>query len=298
VQLEQIITFLDLVETRSFGLTAERLGITQSTVSARVSALERALDSTLFYRGRGGTSPTPAGRRFEEHARSITASWGLARQALGTINRFDGSLRIAAQVSLTDTLLFDWMDHIRTGLPKVALHIESDYSPQMIDDLAFGNLDIGVLYAPRYLPEIQFEQIMTQQFVLVSSFAKSLSEVDPSSYLRAGYTPTIEKAHSEMLPELSRPRISVGLDLLAVMHLKRNGGSAYVPQHALEDLVKSRAASPVIDAPVIVQPVFAAVHIRRRNNPEVRNALKILHRLLATGKYGDASINNSDQTQQ
>ncbi len=164
MQLEQIITFLDLVETRSFGLTAERLGLTQSTVSARISALERALGSTLFYRGRSGTSPTPAGRRFEEHARSITASWGLARQALGTINRFDGSLRIASQVSLTDTLLFDWMDQIRIELPKVALHVKSDYSPQMIDDLAFGNLDIGVLYAPRYLPEIQFEQIMIQQF--------------------------------------------------------------------------------------------------------------------------------------
>jgi LysR family transcriptional regulator, flagellar master operon regulator len=295
MQLEQIITFLDLVETRSFGLTAERLGITQSTVSARVGALERALGSTLFYRGRSGTSPTPAGRRFEEHARSITASWGLARQALGTINRFDGSLRIASQVSLTDTLLFDWMDGIRIELPKVALHIESDYSPQMIDDLAFGNLDIGVLYAPRYLPEIQFEQIMTQQFVLVSSMAERLADVDPSSYVRAGYTPAIEKAHSEMLPELSRPRISVGLDLLAVMHLKRNGGSAYVPQHAVHDLVKSRTASPVTDAPVIGQPVFSAVHIRRRTNTEVRKALKILHGLLATGRYGDVGANISHQ---
>jgi DNA-binding transcriptional LysR family regulator len=288
MQLEQILTFLDLVETRSFGLTAERLGITQSTVSARIGSLERSLGSTLFYRGRGGTSPTPAGRRFEEHARSITASWGLARQALGTINRFDGSLRIASQVSLTDTLLFDWMDQIRTRLPKIALHIESDYSPQMIDDLAFGNLDIGVMYAPRYLPEIQFEQIMTQQFVLVSSFAKRLSEVDLASYVRAGYTPAIEKAHSEMLPELSRPRISVGLDLLALMHLKRNGGSAYVPQHALQDLMKTNVALPVADAPIIEQPVFAAIHIRRRTSSDVRQALKILHDLLRTNKYGNS----------
>jgi DNA-binding transcriptional LysR family regulator len=289
VQLEQIRTFLDLVETRSFGLTAERLGITQSTVSARIRALEQSLGSTLFYRGRAGASPTPAGRRFEEHARSITASWGLARQELGTINRFDGALRIASQVSFTDTLLFDWMDQIRTRLPKVALHIESDYSPQMIDDLAFGNLDIGVMYAPRYLPEIQFEQIMIQQFVLVSSFAKRLFEVDPSSYVRAGYTPTIEKAHSEMLPELSRPRISVGLDMLAVLHLRRNGGSAYVPQHAARELMDSGVADPVPDAPVIEQPVFAAVHIRRRSSSDVRRALKILHELLASGTYGNTA---------
>jgi DNA-binding transcriptional LysR family regulator len=289
MHLEQIQTFLDLVETRSFGLTGERLGITQSTVSARINALERSLGSTLFYRGRGGTSPTPAGRRFEEHARSITASWGLARQELGTINRFDGALRIASQVSFTNTLLFDWMDQIRTQLPKVALHVESDYSPQMIDDLAFGNLDVGVIYAPRYLPEIQFQQIMTQQFVLVSSLAKHLSEVQLSSYVRAGYTPAIEKAHSEMLPELSRPRISVGLDMLAIIHLKRNGGSAYVPQHAVEDLMRSQVAEPVIDAPIIEQPVFAAVHIRRRSSPDVRTAVKILHELLASENYGSVA---------
>jgi DNA-binding transcriptional LysR family regulator len=214
---------------------------------------------------------------------------GRLRPPVGTINRFDGALRIASQVSFTNTLLFDWMDEIRAQLPKIALHIESDYSPQMIDDLAFGNLDIGVMYAPRYLPEIQFEQIMTQQFMLVSSFARQLSDVELSTYVRAGYTPAIEKAHSEMLPELSRPRISVGLDLLAILHLKRNGGSAYVPQHAVAELVHSQVAEPVADAPIIEQPVFAAVHIRRRSSPDVRKGLKILHELLATGKYGNAS---------
>jgi DNA-binding transcriptional LysR family regulator len=289
MNLEQIQTFLDLVETRSFGLTAERLGVTQSTISARIHALEQSLGSTLFFRGRAGTSPTPAGRRFEEHARSITASWGLARQELGTMNRFDGALRIASQVSFTETLLFDWMDEIRVQLPKIALHIESDYSPQMIDDLAFGNLDVGVMYAPRYLPEIQFEQIMSQQFVLVSSTARRLSEIELSSYVRPGYTPAIEKAHSELLPEL---RISVGLDMLAVLHLKRNGGSAFVPQQTVAALVSANVAKPVIDAPILEQSVFTAVHIRRRSSPDVRRALKILHELLATGKYGNSSETN------
>ena len=35
---ELLDTFLDLVETRSFHRSAERLGLTQSTVSARVQA--------------------------------------------------------------------------------------------------------------------------------------------------------------------------------------------------------------------------------------------------------------------
>ena len=47
MQIELIETFLDLTETRSFNRTAERLGITQSTVSGRVAALESALDANM-----------------------------------------------------------------------------------------------------------------------------------------------------------------------------------------------------------------------------------------------------------
>jgi len=286
MNLDGIETFLDLIESRSFHLTAERLGITQSTVSSRIKTLEATLGSTLFARGRAGASPTAAGRRFEEHARSIKASWGLARQELGALDRHEGSLRIASTVSLSENLLPDWMDRIMHDMPRVALHAEADYSPQMINDILFGNLDIGVMYAPRFLPEIQFELLMKQRFVLVSSTARKLKDVDLPTYVRAGYTPSLEKSHSELLPDFSRPRLSVGLDLLAISHLKRNGGSAYVPEHAVAGLRTGGAANTVSDAPTIEQPVYFAIHIKRRSSVVVRKAVTTLKELAASGLYG------------
>lgn len=285
MQLDLIETFLDLMESRSFNLTAERLGITQSTVSTRIRSLETELGSRLFSRGRSGASPTVAGKRFEEHARSIKASWGLARQELGSLDRHDGALRIACTVSLADSLLPDWMDSLLTEMPKLALHVEADYSPRMIDDIAFGNLDLGLLYAPRYLPEIQFELVLKQQFVLVSGTARRISEIDVSTYVRAGYTPSLEKAHSELLPLLSRPRLSVGLDMIAMERLRRHGGSAYVPLHALDGLSAS-GLRPVTDAPLIEQPVYLAMHIRRRSSVAAKTAARLLRALIAKGKYG------------
>jgi DNA-binding transcriptional LysR family regulator len=255
-------------------------------VSSRIKTLEATLGSTLFARGRAGASPTAAGRRFEEHARSIKASWGLARQELGALDRHEGSLRIASTVSLSENLLPDWMDRIMHDMPRVALHAEADYSPQMINDILFGNLDIGVMYAPRFLPEIQFELLMKQRFVLVSSTARKLKDVDLPTYVRAGYTPSLEKSHSELLPDFSRPRLSVGLDLLAISHLKRNGGSAYVPEHAVAGLRTGGAANIVSDAPTIEQPVYFAIHIKRRSSVVVRKAVTTLKELAASGLYG------------
>ena len=85
MQPDLVDTFLDLLETRSFHRTAERLGLTQSTVSARVQALERELGARLFTRSRAGTDLTPEGRRFEPHARSLRHAWGEARRSVAWV---------------------------------------------------------------------------------------------------------------------------------------------------------------------------------------------------------------------
>ena len=58
MQPDQIDTFLDLCETRSFHRSADRLGVTQSTVSGRLASLERALGVTLMRRSRAGCELT------------------------------------------------------------------------------------------------------------------------------------------------------------------------------------------------------------------------------------------------
>ena len=71
MQIELLDTFLDLIETRSFHRTAERLHVTQSTISARLKALEQALGGRLFTRSRAGTDLTTEGLKFETHARAL-----------------------------------------------------------------------------------------------------------------------------------------------------------------------------------------------------------------------------------
>jgi DNA-binding transcriptional LysR family regulator len=63
MNLDLLDTFFDLLETRNFNRTAERLGTTQSTVSMRVRALETAVGAKLFQRGRAGATPTASGTR-------------------------------------------------------------------------------------------------------------------------------------------------------------------------------------------------------------------------------------------
>jgi hypothetical protein len=102
--------------------------------------------------------------------------------------------------------------------------------------------------------------------------------------VRAAYTPALEKAHSELLPDLARPRLSVGLDVIAMGRLMRHGGSGYVPRHKLPELVEC-GLKLVADAPVLEQPVFLATHIRRCKDPVVLSAARSLQSLVAQDEH-------------
>ena len=60
MQIALIETFLDLMETRNFNRTAERLNITQSTVTHRINALEGMFGRKLFARNKGGKASVEA----------------------------------------------------------------------------------------------------------------------------------------------------------------------------------------------------------------------------------------------
>ena len=68
MELEKLRIFLAVAECRSFSLGAKRLYISHSTVSRRVSALERELGVKLFDRGGRTQTLTEAGRVLEAEA--------------------------------------------------------------------------------------------------------------------------------------------------------------------------------------------------------------------------------------
>src|SRR3546814_20516530 len=61
-------TFLAVATAGSFVAAAERLHVTQSTVSTRIRTLEQSLGCPLFVRHKAGAAMTDAGRRFQKHA--------------------------------------------------------------------------------------------------------------------------------------------------------------------------------------------------------------------------------------
>lgn len=284
MQIDLIETFLDLCETRSFNQTAERLGVTQSTISGRIKALEKAIGRPLFTRSRAGTALTTEGLRFEPHARSLRHGWMTALNATRDSGIAGVTMRIGVQHDLVGLAIGKLIAQFRASLPDTVFFFEADYSTQMCADLVAGALDVAVLYTPKPHPDLYFQTLGEVQYLMVSAHATQIGAVARETYILGNYAPAFAQSHAALLPALTHAPLSIGQNAAMVDLVTSLAGSAYVLAASAQALVAAGQCHLVTDAPVIAQPVFAGVTLRNRHRAAYRRMVRVLD-----GHFGTAS---------
>lgn len=280
MHLDLLETFLDLSETRNFNRTAERQGVTQSTVSNRIRTLERMLDKQLFARGKSGTELTAAGLRFQQHARALKLQWIDARREVQSIGVFDQFIRIGLASQMYERVLRAWLEWIRQTLPNLAIHVEIDYADQMIHDLMQGSLDLAVLYSPRHLPDMHYEEIAQEHYIMVSTRHDVLADVHEADYIKAHYSLPFSHAHNRLLPQLEDVSVTIGSIGAVEFLLRQGGGTAYVTHPVAKRLEDEAVVRKVSDAPVISHPIYSAIHVRHRHSHVHRRLLEAIKAII------------------
>src|SRR4030095_7994674 len=80
-ELEDLKSFVEVVESGSFSRAGVRLGVSKSIVSRRIARLEAELGTRLLSRTTRGLSPTEAGLEFKARSERILADLDEAREA-------------------------------------------------------------------------------------------------------------------------------------------------------------------------------------------------------------------------
>lgn len=283
MQIELLETYLDLCATRSFRRTAERLRLAQPTVTARLRVLERQVGVPLFIRSRAGTEPTTEGLKFESHARVLLAEWHRGLRAVRGTGSRAMMLRIGLQHDLVGSGLGEWIAAFRAALPDCGFYIETDYSTQMCADVLSGVKDFAVLFTPRPHPDLHFVALGGLDYRMVSTHARRLAEVDPDRYILGNYAPAFAAEHERLLPELAAPPLVSGQNATVAEMLAAIGGTAYLTAATARALVAAGRALAVADAPVLAQPVHAAMALRQRTARMQAQLLRLVRQRLAAG---------------
>jgi DNA-binding transcriptional LysR family regulator len=248
-------TFLEIAETGNFNKAAERLDVTQSTVSMRIKALEDEIGRPLFLRSKTGTELTPAGLQFRRYASTLVRVWEQARHDIALPPGFRAALTVGGEFSLWDRLLLRWVPWMRAAMPDVALKVEVGQSDGLMRQLSEGLVDIGVMYSPLSRPGLITEKLLEEKLVLVSSKPRQMTQWD-DSYVFVDWGPEYRAAHAHAYPDLATPAVSVGLGALGLQHIFANGGFGYFPMRVVRPYLKDHRLTLVPRSAEFRRPAY------------------------------------------
>ncbi len=125
VTLTQLVAFLTVVRRGSVTAAAEELVVTQPSVSAAVSALERELGVTLTERAGRTLRPTAAGRAYASYAADVLGLLDEGRRAaLEIASPEPHTLRISAVTTAGEHLVPQLIQAFRERRPELEISLD------------------------------------------------------------------------------------------------------------------------------------------------------------------------------
>lgn len=133
--LNDMALYVEVVKTKSFRRAAESLGMPNSTLSRRISALEKAIGLRLLNRTTRRIEPTEAGLIYFERSKRIVDEARLAHEQLGgLLAQPKGLLRVSLPADFTKTYLSELLIEFTQRYPDISF--ELDLTPRKVDLVA------------------------------------------------------------------------------------------------------------------------------------------------------------------
>lgn len=166
--LKQLEYFVGIAEATSFRGAAERLGVSQPTLSSQIYALEQSLDIPLLERSRSGTVVTPAGRELLVNARQVLEEMrGLLDHAAMIKHGPGGTFRIGVSPTVGPYLLPHILPEIHRQYSALKLYVRENKPSTLEDDLREGRLDLVLIPLPFSGPHFTTEVLFHEPLKLI-----------------------------------------------------------------------------------------------------------------------------------
>lgn len=142
--LDQLRIFVAVAECEHVTRAAQSLNLTQSAVSAAISALEGRHAVKLFSRVGRRIELTDAGRIFFQEARAILARTKAAELALSELSGLErGTLTIHASQTIASYWLPKYLVRFQHDYPRIKIHLVAGNTTQVAKAVQVGSADLG-----------------------------------------------------------------------------------------------------------------------------------------------------------
>jgi DNA-binding transcriptional LysR family regulator len=273
--IRQLEVFLGVAQAKSFSRAAERIHLSQPTLSEHMRELEAELGARLFVRHPRSVSLTEAGRIFGDYATRVVATLAAGRQALAELNGLQrGSLVVGASTTPGTYVLPALIARFRDAYPGITVALRIANSRIVEERVRDGEVDVAVIgghmlgpaercVAAGIVDELQLiaggkhpigatisRAKLARQPLLIREEGSATRQVMERALREAGITvrPAMELDHTETI----KRAVMAGL------------GIAFVSRYAIQDEVRAKRLCVVAVDKLKIRRHFHVIHDERR----------------------------------
>jgi DNA-binding transcriptional LysR family regulator len=237
-ELSELRAFLVLANHLHFGQAAEALHVSQPALTKQMQRLEAKVAGPLLVRGYRRVTLTPAGEILRDRAQSLLREAEIAEQMVRlAVSGKAGLLRIGFGIASLAAGLPGILTRFRQHFPEVQVTMRDMSTPDQIEALERGDIDVGFVRLPVERTELVTIPVLEETLVAAvprgMSYRKGLfglrnepfvviSRSDSASFFdhlvqtcrAAGFSPRIVQEVNELFTVLNLVRASIGVSLV------------------------------------------------------------------------------------
>lgn len=163
--IQQLEYLIAVDKHRHFGNAADSCFVTQPTLSAQLSKLERELGVILFDRSKMPVIPTEIGVQIIAQAKKVVSeSKGILELVAQLKGDISGTIKLGIIPTLAPYLLHLFIRKFLEKYPNVKLEVQEMVTGEVIKKLKNDELDLGIIVTPLDEPGILEKPMFYEQF--------------------------------------------------------------------------------------------------------------------------------------
>ena len=145
MELRHIRYFLAVAEEGSFNRAAQRLMLTQPTLSRQISDLERMLGQRLVERGSQGAVLTAAGEALVHHGQQLLRLEASTRDVVASARQAPNTVVVGVPPTVSGQWFLSVIEALRQKIHDVSIRVFEAYSMEQLRVVHDGRLDIALV---------------------------------------------------------------------------------------------------------------------------------------------------------
>lgn len=162
--------FLEVSKTLNLSRSAERLGVTQPTLTLAIKRLESSLGVSLLIRSKSGVSLTRHGESFQRESKKFLEEWyELKSKIIKERDDIRGIYSLGIHPSVALYTLGDFIPDLYKSYPHLEVRLEHNSSRIITEQVISHQLDLGIVVNPVAHPDLVIIKLISDEVSLWES---------------------------------------------------------------------------------------------------------------------------------